>query len=191
MPLDWSRYGRTVTRNSNPTPDLIEEFAAFLTTYRELDPDEARTTLSLLWSQLHAPGHWFKQESLVAMFKFLSFTTDVPERPNEPTIKLWRGQLLSDEPTCISWTTDHAVSHAYATELSKDFHTVCITAQVPRHAVLARFAFEDEYIVDSTIPFTSEVTCRLACQAHPSHPHLDRTEWLRREAQITKRRSRT
>jgi len=109
-------------------------------------PGEVAAELAQVWPLAHAPLHYFDSADLVSMFKWSGYLTDHAPRP-EATIEVHRGELASSRPG-MSWTADEAVARRYARDYRTVGPTRCLRAAIPPQTILARFAVEDEVVVD-------------------------------------------
>ncbi len=114
-------------------------------------PGNVRAAVICLWPTLVLPASAFPQDQLLALFKYLWYCTDGPERPTE-LMTIYVGQPTDvGQPLGLSWKTDEAVALQHALDYSFTSDAECLAAVTSRRAVLARFVAEDEVVVDPAL----------------------------------------
>jgi hypothetical protein len=108
---------------------------------------ERKSRLRDRWSLLHGPLHVIEPNDLVRLFRSVEFVSDGSEQPTTP-LTVYRGALAGDGGRGMSWSTDDKHAGSYASGYRTVGATCLWRASCPPAAVLARFAFEDEVVVD-------------------------------------------
>jgi len=129
---------------SRPTPE--QAFADLMATGPSRPPGELRVLLAQIWPELHAPLRMFGSAVLMALFRRAGFVSDGPPQPGGDLL-VYRGELADPANPGIAWSTDEAVATDYARRYSTAGQTRVLQATAPPMAVLARFAAEDEVVV--------------------------------------------
>ncbi len=85
------------------------------------------------------------QAALLALFRRAGYVSDGVAYPSAE-LTVYRGEPESGQRG-ISWTTDFQVADTYAKGYSTGGNAQVLQATAPVASVLARFAFEDEVVV--------------------------------------------
>jgi hypothetical protein len=99
------------------------------------------------WPSLHGPLHVISPSELIRLFRSVGYVSDGPERPSA-AISVFRGALAVDDARGISWSTSEEHAGTYASGYTTVGETCLWRATCPPEAVLARFGFEEEIVVD-------------------------------------------
>jgi hypothetical protein len=108
---------------------------------------ERKAQLRDRWSLLHGPLHVIEPSELVRLFRSVGFVSDGFEQP-ATSLTIYRGALAVDDARGMSWSTDDKHAGSYASGYRTVGATCLWRASCPPEAVLARFAFEYEVVVD-------------------------------------------
>jgi hypothetical protein len=134
----------TVGCVSRPTP--TEALAELVATERSRPAAGIRVLLAEIWPELHAPLRNYDSAVLVALFRRAGFVSDGPPQPGGDLL-VYRGEPADPASPGIAWSTDEAIATDYARRYSTAGQTRVLQATAPPMAVLARFAAEDEVVV--------------------------------------------
>lgn len=129
----------------NRTPD--ETLADLVNSGMKIDPHEVNAALREVWPRMHGPLYHHDTATLIGLFKRAGYVSDGPAYPSAD-LTVYRGEPVVSGQQGISWTTDFRVADTYAKGYSTDGHAQVLQASAPTVAVLARFAFEDEVVVE-------------------------------------------
>jgi hypothetical protein len=123
-----------------------EALAELVGAGRSLPPERVRAVLADIWPSLHAPLRLHGTSTLVAMFRYAGYVSDDAPMPCTD-LEIYRGEPADLTSPGIAWSADQAVAIEYARRYSTAGPTRVLRATAPPSAVLARFADEDEVVV--------------------------------------------
>jgi hypothetical protein len=126
-----------------PPADVLAELLGARQSPR---PEQARVVLAEIWPKLHAPLRHHGSAALVALFRRAGYLTDYAPIPDTDLV-IYRGERANLGSPGIAWSADQAVAIDYARRYSTVGQTRVVQATAPPSAVLARFADEDEVVV--------------------------------------------
>lgn len=138
-------------------------FDALMANYRDLPADEVRATICATWSHTSWPALTNRYEDLLDLFRWCWYTTDDSEELPREDLTIYRAETTDTFNTDgapdlgVLWTTDPDVATLYAVEYSVKSDAVVMVAHAPRRAVLARFTFESEVVVEPSMLTTVQV----------------------------------
>lgn len=123
-----------------------EALADLIGTYRSLPPERVGAVLAEIWPRLHAPLRHHGNVALVTMFRHAGYVTDGTGKP-DANLVIYRGEPADPAGPGIAWSAEREIAIGYARRYSTTGPTRVLQATAPPMAVLARFASEDEVVV--------------------------------------------
>lgn len=123
-----------------------ETLADLIGMHRNLPPERVAAVLAEIWPRLHAPLRHHGTAALVTMFRHAGYVTDSTGKPDDSLV-IYRGEPADPAGPGIAWSAEREVAISYARRYSTAGPTRVLQATAPPMAVLARFASEDEVVV--------------------------------------------